>query len=87
MQELEWREKQYDGKFYLDVFEQGSTEPALQHVLTYVGTPGDRNQNWAGEASLPELAQQIASAHGPSGPNFEYLYLLAEGLRKVRSLA
>lgn len=42
-----------------------------------------KNVNWLGEAPLQELARQIAHAHGPSGPNSEYLYRLAETTRKV----
>ena len=39
--------------------------------------------NWLGAAPLMEVAQQIAHAHGPSGPNSEYLYRLADTMRKV----
>ena len=41
--------------------------------------------NWLGAAPLMEVAQQIAHAHGPSGPNSEYLYRLADTMRKVRA--
>ena len=30
-----------------------------------------------------EIAQTIATAHGPSGPNYVYLVQLAEALRKI----
>ena len=44
-----------------------------------------KNVNWLGAAPLTEVAQQIAHAHGPSGPNSEYLYRLADTMRKVRA--
>ena len=45
-----------------------------------------RNSNYLGPATVEELAAQIASAHGPSGPNAEYLYRLAEAMAEVRRL-
>jgi cation transport regulator ChaC len=45
-----------------------------------------RNSNYLGPATVEELAAQIASAHGPSGPNAEYLYRLAEAMAEVRYL-
>ncbi|MGO2056404.1 MAG: gamma-glutamylcyclotransferase, partial [Halomonadaceae bacterium] len=32
---------------------------------------------------LAEMAQQIANAHGPSGPNRDYLVNLAKALREL----
>ena len=43
------------------------------------------NANFLGPAPLPALAEQIAAAHGPSGPNPEYLFELAESLRAMRA--
>ncbi len=81
-QDLEHREKQYDGREYLDVYTSDSdSEPALCNVLTFVAT--SKSVNWLGPASLESVAQQIAAAIGPSGPNHEYLDLLAKALWKV----
>lgn len=81
-QELEHREKQYDGREYLDVYTSDSdSEPALCNVLTFVAT--SKSVNWLGPASLESVAQQIAAAIGPSGPNHEYLDQLAKALWKV----
>jgi len=38
---------------------------------------------WLGDAPLAEMAAQIRAAHGPSGPNAEYVLRLAEALRAL----
>ena len=84
-QELEHREKQYDGRERLDVYaSDDDSEPALSNVLTFVAT--SNNVHWLGPASMESVAQQIAAATGPSGPNYEYLERLAEALWKVNIL-
>ena len=84
-QDLEHREKQYDGREHLDVYtSDNDTEPALRNVLTFVAT--SKSVNWLGPASVEAVAQQIAAATGPSGPNYEYLERLAEALWKVKPL-
>jgi cation transport protein ChaC len=50
-----------------------------QRGVVYLATP--ENHNYLGPAELPAIADQIARAHGPSGPNSEYLLRLAEALR------
>lgn len=82
LQDLEVREKQYDGRERLDVYTSDSdSEPALRNVLTFVAT--SQSLNWLGPASVESVAQQIAAATGPSGPNHEYLERLAEALWKA----
>ena len=83
-QDLEHREKQYDRRERLDVYaSDDDSEPALSNVLTFVAT--SKNVHWLGPASMESIAQQIAAATGPSGPNYEYLDCLAEALWKVSS--
>ena len=48
-------------------------------AVTYVATAG--NPNYAGPASLAEIAAVVRRARGPSGPNDEYVLRLAEALR------
>jgi glutathione-specific gamma-glutamylcyclotransferase len=49
--------------------------------LVYVAQPG--NPNYAGEAPLTAIAQQVSQARGPSGHNVEYVLLLAESLSEL----
>ena len=48
---------------------------------TYVYVAQDDNLNYLGPAPVQEMAQQIFFSTGPSGPNREYLFRLAESLR------
>ncbi|WP_338847559.1 gamma-glutamylcyclotransferase [Massilia sp. W12] len=41
------------------------------------------NASWLGPAPQEDMARQIARAHGPSGPNHEYLLRLAQALREL----
>ncbi|CAL5220904.1 g2999 [Coccomyxa viridis] len=82
---LEWREKQYDLRVRVDVFGRESLEvPVVRGALTYIAS-ADRvkNLNYAGPAPREAIAQQIASAIGPSGPNDEYLYGLVRALQEM----
>ena len=56
-----------------------------RHVegLVYIATAD--NAAFLGPASEREIAQHIAQAHGPSGPNREYLLGLANALRTLRA--
>ncbi|WP_203142605.1 gamma-glutamylcyclotransferase [Marinobacter mangrovi] len=49
--------------------------------LVYIATP--ENTAFLGPAHERDIARQIAGAHGPSGPNDEYLLRLADSLREL----
>ena len=49
--------------------------------LVYIAT--DENEAWLGEADEYQIALQISSAEGASGPNDEYLVELAKSLRAM----
>ena len=59
---------------------RGSDHAAVE-ALVYVAT--ERNPNYLGPAADSEIAAQIRSAHGPSGPNTEYALELAAALRSI----
>jgi cation transport regulator ChaC len=88
LQYLEWREKQYDQRVRADVYTHSSSSssmPAVKGALVYIATDGPQNVNWLGPAPLEDIARQAAAAVGPSGPNYEYVFRLADAMREVSS--
>ena len=61
-------------------FEDG-VPPASAEGLVYLAT--EDNAAFLGEAPLDAIAEQIALAHGPSGPNRDYLVNLAQALDEL----
>jgi len=47
--------------------------------LVYIASPD--NEAYLGEASTQDIAKQIFDSSGPSGPNRDYVYMLADALR------
>ncbi|GAB4824086.1 hypothetical protein N2152v2_011132 [Parachlorella kessleri] len=82
---LEWREKQYDLRVHVDVYSRHHPDvPAVRGALTYVATSDrSRNPNYLGPAEEEVIAHQIATSQGPSGPNHEYLFRLADAMRQM----
>ncbi|HSN98633.1 MAG TPA: gamma-glutamylcyclotransferase [Candidatus Nanopelagicales bacterium] len=56
-------------------------DEARREALVYVATP--ENPNYLGPAPLADIAQQVLSSRGPSGPNVEYVLRLAEALAEM----
>ena len=77
---------------YLDIREQGGYDlletslyllnegQAENKVRGYLYTANADNPYYLGPASVAEMAQQIYTTHGPSGPNLEYFTELYEAL-------
>ena len=86
---LETREKQYDERVQIDLFDGApsneNAQPLIRGALTYIATANEANLNWLGPPAggVSESATQIANAVGPSGPNFEYLFNLCDALRSI----
>ncbi|KAL3681268.1 hypothetical protein R1sor_024224 [Riccia sorocarpa] len=84
LQYLDQRERLYDVKAYLDVYTIDSADkPAITGVLTYIATSSCNNLCYLGPAPLEDMARQIATAHGPSGPNTDYLFNLEKALLQI----
>lgn len=54
----------------------GRKFPAIIYIAT------NKNEHWLGEASLHNIARQISECSGPSGHNVEYLFRLADFMRR-----
>ncbi|MCO5607271.1 hypothetical protein L7F22_061464 [Adiantum nelumboides] len=82
---LELREKEYDLRVHLDLYtDLHASKPTICGVLVYLAsTDKNINKYYLGEASLKDMAWQIARAVGPSGPNAEYLFKLHKCLREI----
>lgn len=52
--------------------------------LVYIAGPD--NENFLGAASIDAIARQVASAHGPSGANPDYVFELARSLRSMGAI-
>jgi cation transport protein ChaC len=87
MENLEFREKQYDLRVQLEIYEDGDDDAKQTKKLIsskavcWIATEDEKNVNWVGEQSIDEIATVIANAKGPSGPNYEYLFNLADAMR------
>uniref|UniRef100_A0A2A4K0D7 glutathione-specific gamma-glutamylcyclotransferase n=1 Tax=Heliothis virescens TaxID=7102 RepID=A0A2A4K0D7_HELVI len=76
---LDFREKNGYVKKSITFHPTDSLEPF--QLTLYVAT--EENESYAGEASIEEIAQQVISCQGPSGPNKEYVYNLAAAMREL----
>lgn len=86
LKHLDYREKngyeRYLVPFYpLDSSKVGDSD-SIGNIVIYVATKD--NDSYAGHRNdLNDIANQIFDAVGPSGPNREYVFRLAEAMRQL----
>lgn len=86
LEHLDYREKngyeRYLVPFYpLDLSKIGDSD-SIGNIVIYVATKD--NDSYAGHRNdLNDIANQIFDAHGPSGPNREYVFRLADAMRQL----
>ncbi|KAI5986405.1 ChaC-like protein [Pisolithus albus] len=80
---LDYREKDGYTLEMLDVYtiEDGIEKVIVHNAYCYVGRP--HNPSFVGSEPLEDLADRIWRSVGPSGRNKDYLYQLAESVRKL----
>ena len=76
---LNVREKGGYQLLHTQIYPKEGNEPVKGKV--YIAMP--ENPNYLGEATTENIAAQIVMSKGPSGPNVEYVFKLAEALRKI----
>ncbi|KAI9023965.1 ChaC, cation transport regulator-like protein 2 [Hyaloraphidium curvatum] len=82
---LDWREKNGYECAVADMWstrkEEPGEEPLVRGALVYVATP--ENPSFLGPEPVSVMAERIAKASGPSGPNAEYLFMVAGVVREA----
>ncbi len=77
---LDYREKNGYLRFFTPV-KFADQQSASAEALVYVAAPN--NSAFLGAASIEQMAVQIASSHGPSGSNADYLFELDQALQNL----
>jgi cation transport regulator ChaC len=80
---LDHREKGGYARHLVDVHLDPSGGPSTLRAVVFIAT--ESNPEYLGPASVAAMAEQIRRAHGPSGPNVEYVLRLAEALRAMHA--
>ncbi|MNE79472.1 ChaC-like protein [compost metagenome] len=80
---LDFREKNGYARHYVHVYHSHTHEKFKSPVLIYVGTMQNPQFVDPNSETLDDVAHVIATAHGPSGKNSEYLFNLAHALAEM----
>ncbi|KAG2238187.1 hypothetical protein Bca52824_092558 [Brassica carinata] len=83
MEYLERRECEYDSKTLVE-FYTFKNKFCISLLLIFTSTPDKvSNKYYLGPAPLEEMAMQIATASGPRGNNWEYLFKLEKAMHDI----
>ena len=80
LQTLDHRER---GGFDRSDLEVTLRRPSTHRVCAITYIASSANPNYLGPAPTSVIADQVRSAHGPSGPNVEYVLCLANSLERL----
>lgn len=79
---LDYREKNGYERHRVTFYPLDTCHQPIDNILIYVATKG--NESYAGHlCDVNVIANQIFDAHGPSGSNREYLFQLADAMRRL----
>lgn len=79
---LDYREKNGYERHRVTFYPLDTCSQPIDNILIYVATKD--NTSYAGHlCDLNVIANQIFDAHGPSGSNREYLFQLADAMRRL----
>lgn len=82
---LDFREKNGYERHTVNFFgypETNTDAQPVRELMIYVATKD--NDSFAGHiCEIEQIAQQVYEAHGPSGPNREYVFRLADAMRQL----
>ncbi len=76
-EQLDYREKNGYTREEVELHLHDEVVPAFVYVAAV------NNEAWLGAAPVADMVRQIAQASGPSGPNSDYVFELATGLREM----
>lgn len=84
LEHLDHRERNGYVRYSVDFYPyrpDAQQSAAPRPICLYLATAD--NESFAGPLPVAQLAEQVLNAHGPSGPNVDYVYRLADAMRSL----